>query len=139
MICNGPGGSSFRLSSSSFFVCSSSCLSQGCERDPPYPLLVGSPSLLTPFEDREDGYAARRGRWGFLSRLLGLVIAKPYSPRGLALSSFCSVVRADIALFRVICLCWFCCFCFVALLLCVVCFLGFRSSSIARSLVFLRE
>ena len=54
------------------------------KRDPPYPPLVGSPSLPTPCEDREDGYKARGGRWGFLSCPLGLVIAKPYSCRGLA-------------------------------------------------------
>ena len=89
-----------------------SCLALSCHggegRDPPYPLLADSPSLPTPFEDREDGYAARRGRWGFLSRLLGLVIAKPYSRRGLALSFFVLVLRADLALS---CVFWFgCCF-----------------------------
>ena len=63
------------------------------KRDPSYPPLVGSPSLPTPCEDREDGYTTRGGRWGFLFRPLGLVIAKPYSCRGLALFCFGSCVN----------------------------------------------
>ena len=78
---------SFTSSSSSSSSSSVLVLSRpGAEkRDPPYPPLVDSPSLPTPCEDREDGYTTRGGWWEFFFRPLGLVTAKPYSRRGLAL------------------------------------------------------
>ena len=78
------------------------------QRDPSYPPLVDSPSLPTPCKDREDGYTTRGGRWGFLFRPLGLVIAKPYSCRGLAwfLVLFCCWPLSPFPVARCRCSCF---------------------------------
>ena len=76
------------------------------KRDPSYPPLVGSPSLPTPGEDREDGYTTRGGRRGFFFCPLGLVTAKPYSCRGLALSCLVFVRMAVQALLLFVALCF---------------------------------
>ena len=100
------------------------------KRDPPYPPLVDSPSLPTPCEDQEDGYTTRGGRWGFLFRPLGFVIANPYFCGGLALFLF-----------------WFCkiggsspflagCFVVVALMFELRFLYSLLSSCVARPLVF---